>query len=225
MIDYKKTAALEAAKMIKDNMVVGLGDGSTIAYIVEELKNKIATGLRVTLLTSSESTKALLLKNDLPVQDAALFSEIDIYLDGCDEFDREFNALKSGGGIHTREKLVASMAKQFFLVGEEKKYVDQFNPAVPLVFEVLPDALQYVQHTLSNQWPTTAMKVRETKTGEPIRTYNHNILLDVWFQTWPEPGEIILSKGIVGVVEISFFHQMAHGAVIAGEHGVRILTK
>ena len=74
----------------------------------------------------------------------AQLKQIDIYFDGCDQFDNQLNALKSGGGIHTQEKLLASMAKQFVLVGDETKRVDSFDVKFPLVIEMLPQSLLYV---------------------------------------------------------------------------------
>jgi ribose 5-phosphate isomerase A len=111
-MDLKKAAAQKAITFIKDKSTVGLGAGSTIAHIVELLVTEKKTGLEVNLFTSSFSTNQLLLKNGFPVQPVDSITELDIYIDGCDQLDRDLNALKSGGGIYTREKLLASMAYQ-----------------------------------------------------------------------------------------------------------------
>ena len=67
-----------------------------------------------------------------------------MYFDGCDQFDKDLNALKSGGGIHTMEKLFASMAKEFILVGDDSKYAEQLTTTFPLVLEVLPQAMSFI---------------------------------------------------------------------------------
>src|SRR5664279_1727507 len=109
-MNFKQEAAAKAITFIKDDTTVGLGAGSTIAYIVEYLKAKINDGLSIQLVSSSFTTRQLLLKENLPVLPIEFCKEIDIYFDGCDQFDKQLNALKSGGGIHTQEKLLASMA-------------------------------------------------------------------------------------------------------------------
>ena len=75
------------------------------------------------------------------VQPIAAFKSIDIYFDGCDQLDSELNALKIGGGIHTQEKLLASMANEFILIGDESKLVQNFDNRFPVVIELLPQAV------------------------------------------------------------------------------------
>ena len=122
-MSLKKEAALKAISFIKPRQLVGLGAGSTIAFIVELLSEQVKAGLELNVLTSSFSTNQLLLQKGFSVLPVADVEEIDIYFDGCDQVDHHLNALKSGGGIHTKEKLLASMATQFILAGDESKYV------------------------------------------------------------------------------------------------------
>lgn len=98
-MDLKKEAAAKAITLISDKTIVGLGAGSTIAYAVEFLKQEIENGLQLKFITSSFLTTQLLLKNNFTVLQAASLSKIDIYFDGCDQLDKELNALKSGGGM------------------------------------------------------------------------------------------------------------------------------
>ncbi len=135
-MNSKQEAAAKAITFIEDNSIVGLGAGSTIAYIVDYLKTKINEGLSIQLVSSSYTTKQLLVRENLSISPIEFCKQIDIYFDGCDQFDKQLNALKSGGGIHTQEKLLASMAKQFFLVGDDSKLVDKFDTKYPLVIEI-----------------------------------------------------------------------------------------
>jgi ribose 5-phosphate isomerase A len=226
MIDLKKEAAQKAASFIRPNTVVGLGDGSTIAHVASFLNEKIKQGLAVQLLTSSFNTQQLLIEYGLDVQPINHFSTIDIYIDGCDQFDRHLNALKSGSGIHTREKLVAQMAEQFILVGEEKKLVDKFDPHVPLVIELLPDAATLISTRIKNRWPQTKLALRENKeSGKPVTTAYNNLLLDVLYEEWPSCSEVNdFFRSITGVVEISLFYQIATEAIVAGPDGVRVIA-
>ena len=226
-MDLKKEAAQRAITFINHKATVGLGVGSTIAYLVDLLAEEIKKGLEVTVCTSSFTTHQLLLTKGFAVQPIASIREIDIYLDGCDQLDNQLNALKSGGGIHTHEKLLASMAGQFLLVGDEAKYSEHFDTRFPLVIEFLPEALSFVPATIQKLFPgvKNVMRMNDKKEG-PVITINGNYLLDVWFTTWPE---LILinpvMKGITGVVETSLFYNLAHKAILAGKDGIKILEK
>ena len=224
-MDLKKEAAAKAITLIRDNSIVGLGAGSTIAHAVEFLKKEVENDLQVKFVTSSFSTNQLLLKNKLTVLQASSLSKIDIYFDGCDQLDKELNALKSGGGIHTQEKLLASMADQFVLIGDEAKLVDKFNDRFPVVIELLPEAAAFVPAKILNLFPgaNSSFRISDKKDGLVI-TDNGNYLLDLWFQTWPELATINpVLKTVTGVVETSLFYRMAHKAIIAGKDGVKVL--
>ena len=226
-MNFKREAAAKAITLVNENDIVGLGAGSTMAYAVEFLKKRIADGLSIKLVTSSFTTRQLLLKENLPVFSTDQLKEIDIYFDGCDQFDKQLNALKSGGGIHTQEKLLASMAKQFVLVGDETKLVDVFDIKFPLVIEMLPQSLLYVPFKIENCFPgvKTSMRMGDKKDG-PVVTENGNYLLDIFFESWPALDSINQSlKDITGIVETSLFFGLASKAIIAGEIGVKVLER
>jgi ribose 5-phosphate isomerase A len=226
-MNLKKEAALKAISFIKPRQFVGLGAGSTIAFIVELLSEQVKAGLELNVLTSSFSTNQLLLQKGFSVLPVADVEKIDIYFDGCDQVDHHLNALKSGGGIHTKEKLLASMATQFILAGDESKYVAQFTTACPLVIEFLPEALRYVPVRIQQLFADVkvVMRMSDKKDGAVI-TENGNYLLDVWFDSWPELSQLNpIIKSITGVVETSLFYNLAHKAIIAGNDGVRIIEK
>ena len=226
-MDCKKEAARKAITFIKNGNTIGLGAGSTIAFMIEFLADEVKKGVELKLLTSSFTTHQLLLQNGFTVQAITDFAEIDIYFDGCDQFDKDLNALKSGGGIHTREKLLASMAKQFILVGDEAKYSEQLGTVFPLVVELLPESYHYVLATIQKLYPAVKMilRISDKKDGAAI-TENGNYLIDCWFTNWPDLGLLYKQlKTITGVVETSLFYQLADMAIIAGKDGVRILEK
>jgi ribose 5-phosphate isomerase A len=226
-MDLKKEAARKAITFIKNKDIVGLGAGSTIAFIIELLAEEIKKGLELQVLTSSFTTHQLLLQNGFTVQAINDVAEIDIYFDGCDQFDKDLNALKSGGGIHTCEKLLASMAKQFILVGDEAKYSEQLSTKFPLVLELLPESYRYVLTTILKLFPDikAVLRICDKKDGAAI-TENGNYLLDCWFANWPDLGLLNSRlKAITGVVETSLFYQLAHKAIIAGKDGIKILEK
>ena len=226
-MNFKQQAAARAIALVNENDIVGLGAGSTMAYAAGYLKKRIDDGLTVKLVTSSFTTYQLLVKENLNVTPAGLFKEIDIYFDGCDQLDKQLNALKSGGGIHTQEKLLASMAKQFVLVGDETKLVANFDIRYPLVIEMLPQSLSFVPCKIETFFPGTRSSIRlgDKKDG-PVITLNGNYLLDVYFENWPDLADIHRSlRNISGVVETSLFYGIASKAIIAGENGVTVLDR
>jgi ribose 5-phosphate isomerase A len=226
-MDLKKEAALKAVGLIQPGQVIGLGAGSTIAFMVNQLAAQAQSGLQIQLLTSSFTTRQLLLQHGFTVLPVADVEKIDIYFDGCDQLDHNLHALKSGGGIHTREKLLACMATEFIIAGDYSKYVEQFTNASPLVVEFLPEALRYVPAQIRQLYGgvKTDLRTGNKKDGATI-TENGNYLLDVWFSNWPDVAELNSTiKNITGVVETSLFYGLVHKAIIAGEGGVQIIER
>jgi ribose 5-phosphate isomerase A len=227
-MDLKQIAALEASTMIPDNSIVGLGDGSSIRLLAGFLKDAITGGLHVSLYTSSVQTEVFLQEAGITVQDISQADSLDLYFDGCDQIDHQFNALKSGAGIHTQEKLLASMAKKFIILADDSKYTSVLDPRFPLVLEILPQAAPFVMKKLKNIFGEILLSIR-TIVDEPKKpqvTRNGNWLVDCRFPQWPQPVFVQEQcKQITGVVEISLFYKMVHEAVIAGNQGVRRILK
>jgi ribose 5-phosphate isomerase A len=226
-MNFKQQAAAAAISLVKENDIVSLGAGATIGYAVEFLKKQIDGGLSIKFVASSSVTRDLLLKENLTVLETSAFSEIDIYLDGCDQFDKQLNALKSGAGIHTQEKLLASMAKAFVLIGDHAKLVDTFDIKYPLVVEMLPQALAFVPFKIATLFPGVHTSLRvDGENSAPVTTENGNYLLDIYFKSWPTLSLINpVLKNVSGIIETSLFYRMAHKAIIAGENGTRILER
>ncbi|MDB5149651.1 MAG: Ribose-5-phosphate isomerase, partial [Mucilaginibacter sp.] len=202
-MDYKLEAAKAALTLIAPNQTIGLGAGSTIAHLVNMLSQNHELAASLTFTSSSFKTTQLLSKYGLRIQSPALLNKLDIYFDGCDQFDSELNALKSGGGIHTTEKVLASMAQEFILLGDEGKFAPQLNATYPLVIEILPQALQIVLAKLADLFPQAMLTQRmSTQKDGALISDNGNMLVDVQFTKLPEPAKLnTLVKMIPGVVE------------------------
>lgn len=222
-MDLKQQAAREAVTLIKDNMVIGLGAGATMAYMVQYLQEQC---IKVQVYSSSSATRELLSGHGFVVNDAANIAHLDMYFDGCDQFDKDLNALKSGGGIHTMEKLLASMAKEFVLVGDASKYAEILTVKYPVVLEVLPQARSFVTAKLETLYHGVTMYYRKTSEDVFTLTENGNLLLDVFFKTLPALAQLNKQlKSITGVVETSLFYNLATKAIIAGADGIKFFTK
>jgi ribose 5-phosphate isomerase A len=175
------------------------------------------------VLSSSYMTRQLLRQKDFVVQEAGWIAHVDLYFDGCDQFDRRLSALKSGGGVHTSEKVLAAMAEEFILVGDAAKRVERLGVEYPLVLEVIPEALAYVSDRVQRFFQPVRLEVRRSdKKDGAVITERGNFLIDCWFDPFPEPA-VINDRllGIPGILEHSLFYNLAHRAIVAGPDGVQ----
>ncbi len=225
-MDLKKEAARAASLLVKNNTSIGLGDGSTIKYLAEFIINDLKNpGKKI--YTSSASTKIFLQDAGIIVNDISTTDNLDIYFDGCDQVDYNLNAIKSGSGIHTQEKLFATMANRFVILADTSKFVAVPDKKFPLVIEVLPQATIFVQKEIKNIIPETIFNVR-MQAGENIfvKTQNGNLLIDCFFNEWPDLEFINNEcKKITGLVEISLFYKIATDAIIAGINGTQFYER
>lgn len=227
-MDLRKLAALEAVKYIKNNTTVGFGGGASIAYAIELLSERIKNeNLTIQIITSSLATREVCKKHNVVLNEEINQKPLDLYFDGCDQFDFELNALKSGAGIHTLEKICASLASEFILLGDNTKRTEKFDTKYPVVVDVLPSALFFVMNKITETISGANPKVRIGKSGDDSAlTENGNILVDIWFDVFPEPKTLHQQlKAITGVVETSLFIGLAHKAIVASDKGIEIYIR
>jgi ribose 5-phosphate isomerase A len=225
MSNYKIEAAKAALKFIKPGQIIGVGAGTTIANLIDLVSGQTDLAKSLTFVTSSFKTRVYLQEKELRIQLSSMINQLDIYFDGCDQFDLELNAMKSGGGIHTSEKFLASIADEFILIGDEGKLAAQLNNSYPLVIEVLPEAFAGVFRYITQSFADVAISLRlSTQKDGALISDNGNLLADIKFTKLPDLKELNTRiKMIPGVLEHSLFYRMATKAVIAGEQGARIL--
>jgi ribose 5-phosphate isomerase A len=225
MADYKMEAAKAALQFIKPGQTIGVGAGSTIANLLSLLAADKELSSSLTFATSSFKTAGLIMEHGFRLTASEYIKSIDIYFDGCDQFDAGLNALKCGGGIHTSEKIMATLANEFILIGDVSKSVISLDTTYPLVLEVLPTALILVKQWISDNIPTAniIMRMSSQKDGAVI-TENGNYLLDVHFAEAMTLQDMNAFKMVPGVVEHSLFVGIASKAIVAGPDGISILT-
>ena len=225
MTDYKMEAAKEALKFIEQGQNIGLGAGSSIAHLINLIAADTTLAESLTFVSSSFNTLSLLAERGFKIKSAAQTDYLDFYFDGCDQFDTELNALKSGGGIHLNEKILAFIAEEFILIGDAGKYVKRLNTTHPLVVEVIPNALIFVSNRLKKLFPEARVNTRiSTQKDGAVVSDNGNLLIDIYFHELIQLDKLnIIIKMLPGVVEHSLFYRIASKAIIAGKDGVQIL--
>lgn len=211
----KKKCALYASKLVKDGMVVGLGGGSTISYLIDYVKDK-----DIKVVSPSSKTVLIAQKAGLTVLNTQYVDHVDIAFDGCDEVDSHLNALKSGGGIHTQEKIIASMADEYIVLVDESKFHETLAFKTPVVVEVLPKAFSIVKKKLEELNGNVELRTASNKDGF-LMSDEGNILLDVYFTDVEDIG--LLNQTLLmmpGIVDTSLFVDILTGMILVNENGV-----
>lgn len=218
----KKKCAKEAVRFIKDGMIIGLGGGSTIAHLANFVKEK---GLDVRVVTPSYDTEKLCVELGLEVLPLRFVSHVDIAFDGCDEVDRNLYGLKSGGGIHTKEKLIANMADDYMLLVDESKVSPNLTFQVPIVLELLEDSMSYVKAQIEAMGGSFTLRTASGKYG-PLKSDYGQILADTRFDHIEDPKKLNHQiKAIAGVLDTSLVTREITKVLIVKEDGFELLEK
>ncbi|MFA1819979.1 ribose-5-phosphate isomerase RpiA [Virgibacillus oceani] len=220
-MDVQKKLAGEASiDFIKDGMVVGLGSGSTVNWMVRKLAERVKEGLDIKGIPSSKKTERLALEVGVPLTDFSSVDHIDIAIDGADEVDGEFNILKGGGGSLVREKIVDVNANQLVIIVDESKLVKKLGE-FPLPIEVLQFGWEVTAKKIAELGGEPVIRVRD---GERFISDNGNYILDCQFERIPKPEELHSNlKQLTGVVETGIFTNMADKVIIARDDKVEIV--
>jgi ribose 5-phosphate isomerase A len=201
----QKLAKDAVGRFVKQNQIVGLGSGSTAAYIVREMANLKVKDTLLCIPTSLQ-IKVEAEKSGLYFADESRVPDIDVVFDGADQIDARFNMIKGGGGALLREKILISSAKTVIIVADESKFAKSFSRSVPI--EVHPMARTSVAKQLEKRGGKPAMRTLEK--GYPFITENGNVILDTTFPSIPDPQKAELDlKGIPGVMEVGLFTRKA----------------
>lgn len=199
----KRAAGCKAAEMVTDGMVVGLGTGSTVYYMIERLGERVKGGLKVSGIPTSHQTAMRAREAGIPLTTLDDNPLIDIAIDGADEVDPALRLIKGRGAAHLREKCVADAALQFVVVVDEEKMVKKLATAVPV--EVLPFAITPVIARLTSLGCRPVIRDAVKKDG-PVITDNGNFIVDCTFPEIRNPEHLEAAiAAIPGVVESGLF--------------------
>jgi ribose 5-phosphate isomerase A len=223
---WKREAAVAAAKLVENDMVVGLGTGSTAAFMVAELGRRVAEEkLRFIGIPTSERTAEQARSLGIRLTTLAEHPEIDLTIDGADEVERgTLFLIKGHGGALLREKIVASASKRMAVIADKTKIVKQLGSTFSVPVEVVPFGWQATERKLKALGANPAL--RPATDGKPYVTDGGHYILDCAFGPIAHPRKVARQLDeVVGVVEHGLFLGYAQQVFVGGSGGVKIMKR
>jgi ribose 5-phosphate isomerase A len=212
--DQEKEAAARASlRFVKDGQVVGLGTGSTAAYFIQLLGEKVKDGLRIRGIPSSDRSREQAAGLGIPLTTLDECPQIDVTVDGADEVDPQLRLIKGGGGALLREKIVASATTHYVIITDATKRVPVLGK-FPLPVEVIKFAQTVVSKKIEDLG--ARVELRRQADGKPYLTDENNYILDCRFGQISDADALArrLSE-MPGVVEHGLFIGMASVVLVA----------
>lgn len=222
----KREAAARALEEVQPGMRLGLGTGSTARHFVELLGERVAGGLDVLCVPTSEATAAQARGLGIPLSDLDATPELDLTVDGADEVGPGLTLIKGGGGALLREKIVAAASRRMVVIADASKLVETLG-RFPLPIEVnrfgLGATTRRIESIMQETGATGALELRQVASSQPFLTDGGHYVLDALFGRIVSPKALSIALlDIPGVVQHGLFIGMCRRAYVAGPHGVRI---
>lgn len=220
-MDQKRVAGEKSTEYIKNGMILGLGTGSTAYYMIKKVGELIKNGMEIKAVATSKSTESLARELKIPLLSIDEVDRIDLAIDGVDEIDNEFNAIKGGGGALFREKIVASLANEVIWIMDESKLVDGIGK-FPLPVEILPYGYKHVIKELQDYSLNPKIRMKEE---EIFVTDNGNYIVDLHIGTPMNINDVYNKVNrITGVIETGLFINMCDRIIIGTSSGTKIIN-
>ena len=224
--DAKRLAAAKALELVTPGMLLGLGTGTTAAHFVDLLGARVAEGLAVTCVPTSERTRSQAAALGIPLTTLDESPELDLTIDGADEFDSSLRLIKGGGGAHVREKIVATASHRMIVITDASKFVATLG-RFPLPVEVNLFGLESTRRLIIREAGACGcagdVTLRRDRNGHPFVTDNGHYIFDCAFGSIPDPDQLAARLVFIpGVVEHGLFIGIAKGVISAGPSGIEI---
>ncbi|KAJ0489016.1 putative ribose-5-phosphate isomerase [Helianthus annuus] len=230
--DLKKLAADKAVEYVQSGMVLGLGTGSTAAFVVSKIGELLASGELKDIIgvPTSKRTQEQAALLGIPLSVLDDHPKLDLAIDGADEVDPDLNLVKGRGGALLREKMVEAASDKFVVVVDDSKLVSGLGGSgLAMPVEVVQFCWKYNLIRLQELFKQEGCdaKLRLSDDGKPYVTDNMNYIVDLYFKTaikdaWAAGKEI---SAFEGVVEHGLFLDMTTAVIIAGKDGVSVKSK
>lgn len=220
--ELKAQTGRESVKYIKSGMTVGLGTGSTVRYMVDELGKQVQAGnlTNITGVTTSRRTAKQAQELGITIKDIDEIDHIDLCIDGADEVSDDFQGIKGGGGALLWEKIVANASNKIIWIVDESKLVHQLGK-FPLPVEVVPFGAQLVFNRLEKKGyhPTWRMDGEQK-----FRTDENNYIIDLHLGEIDRPEQLADELiHMVGVIETGLFLNRVNDIIVGTQNGPKIL--
>lgn len=226
----KQQVGKAAADRVQSGTIVGLGTGSTTAYALQYLGERLKSGdlKDIKGVPTSFQAEVLAKQYGIPLTTLDDVDHIDVAIDGADEVDPNKNLIKGGGAAHTREKIVDALAEQFIVVVDSTKLVDRLGSTFLLPVEVIPMAIAPVMRAIEKLGGKPELRMGVKKAG-PVITDQGNMVIDVKFDSIDDPAGLEKTlNNIPGVLENGLFVGVANlilvGEIKDGEPVVREIS-
>lgn len=221
----KEAAARVSAEQLEDGQIVGLGSGSTAALAVAAIGRRVAQGLRIIGVSTSEKTSAQAQQLGISLATLAEHPVVDITIDGADDVElKSLDLIKGGGGNLLREKIVAAASRRLVIVVDESKLVERLGSHSPVPVEVVPFGWEATAKRLEALQANP--KLRKESNGQPYLTDGGHYILDC--AIGPIGSAVALATeldGVVGVVEHGLFIGLTSQVLIGKASGVESLVR
>jgi len=229
MDQLKRQAAAQALEQVQDGMKLGLGTGSTAKHFVDLLGQRVAGGLRVVGVPTSETTRIQAESCKIPLSRLDEIERLDLTVDGADEVDPALNLIKGGGGALLREKIVAAASDRMIVTADDTKWVDVLG-RFPLPVEVIPFGLAATRRAIESAFAETGvsgqMGLRKANDGHVFVTDGGHWIVDAHLERIADAPRLAgLLSLIPGVVEHGLFIGLASTVILAGAEGIRVVER
>jgi ribose 5-phosphate isomerase A len=226
---HKRAAAARALEFVRPGMRLGLGTGSTAAYFVELLAERVRSGLDVVAVPTSEATQAQAARLGIALTTLDDTPELDLTVDGADEIAPDLSLIKGGGGALLREKIVASASANMIVIADESKWVPTLGH-FPLPIEVAPFGAtatrRAVEAALAEMGYDGPVTLRKASNGHAFVTDGGHWLLDAHLHRIADPSAVAARLcRQPGVMEHGLFIGLAQAAILAGPNRVRLVER
>jgi ribose 5-phosphate isomerase A len=225
----KRAASARALDFVRPGMRVGLGTGSTARHFVDLLGERVAAGLDIIAIPTSEATRAQAERLGIRLTTLDAVPELDLTIDGADEIGPDLTLIKGGGGALLREKIVATASARMIVIADESKYVAVLG-RFPLPVEIVPFGAAVTHRAVDAAIAAAGCAgpavLRKGKDEQVFVTDGGHWILDAHLRRIPDPRELAVRLCTVpGVVEHGLFINNAGTVIVAGPNGVRLIER
>lgn len=222
--EIKKELGIYAADFVKQGMTIGLGTGSTVYWLIQEIGERIKQGFKITAVPTSVQTLMLAQKAGIAITDLDNITSLPLTIDGADEIDPNGQLIKGGGGALLQEKIVASASQELIIIADSSKFVSQLGK-FPLPVEVIPFGFKQVIQKIIQTGICKKITLRQ-KNDRPFITDHHHYILDC--ECEKIENAVLVNNtlhNIPGVVETGLFINMANQVIAGYEDGtIEVIT-